>query len=159
VVLPSGIKAGASVPVVAIGQFQVPGSCAPNPGSCEHGFVVERVGWVNGTDEMLQPLREARNDAGAAAAPPGTPRRDVLQLLAVLAPPATITRLDPAAGAVAARLKRGRDPIWYVRDVVLAQDGSLLPRWVLYDPVDGAFLATAPSDVPPVPASSTTPLG
>jgi hypothetical protein len=159
VVLPSGIRAGASVPVVAIGQFEVPGSCAANRGSCEYGFVVERVVWVNGTEAALQPLREAARGPDATATPPETPRPDVLQLMAVLAPPTVVTQLDPVAGAVAARLKRGAGLIWYVRDVILARDGSRLPRWVLLDPVNGAFLATAPSDVPPLPTSPAAPPG
>jgi hypothetical protein len=159
VVLPSGIRAGASVPVVAIGQFQVPGSCGANRGSCEHGFIVERVVWVNGTEAALQPLREATRGADASAVPPVPSRPDVLTLLAVLAPPTVVTQLDPVAGAVAARLKRDSEPIWYVRDVILARDGSRLPRWVLLDPIDGAFLATAPSDVPPVPTSPAAPQG
>jgi hypothetical protein len=159
VVLPSGIRAGAAVPVVAIGQFEVPGSCAANRGSCEYGFVVERVVWVDGAEAALQPLREAVRGPDATAAPPETPRPDVLQLMAVLAPPTVVTQLDPVAGAVAARLKKGSQVIWYVRDVVLARDGSRLPRWVLLDPVDGAFLATAPSDVPPLPTSPAAPQG
>ena len=146
---PGAASAGA-VPVELIGRFAVTGSCGGAAQACDQGFVVERVLWAGGSSEALQPLLEPTQGAGLSLTPPVTRDANVVTLVAVLARPATEARLDPAAGVAAARIKSQATPVWYIRDLILADDGSLLPRWLLLDPYTGTLLATAPSDSPPV---------
>lgn len=146
----SGPGASGSVPVVVIGRFDAPG-CAADPASCDHGFVVERLVWASGEDVPATALIEPGQGEGLSADPPETEDDELVPLMSVLARPATITRLDAAAGAVAERIRKFAGPFWYVRDVILARDGSLLPRWVLLDPGTGKTLATAPAS--PIGAS------
>jgi hypothetical protein len=155
VVLPTSVTSpGAAsvgfVPVELIGRFAVPGSCRADPQACDQGFVVERLLWAGGSEAALQPLLEPRQGAGLSLTPPVSSDANVVTLVAVLARPATVARLDAAAGAVAERLKSPTTLVWYLRDVILADDGALMPRWLLLDPNTGTLLATAPSDSPPV---------
>jgi len=171
VVLPSAVTGGSAaaagpVAVEVIGRFGVAGSCGADPGTCDQGFVVERVVWAGDADATLRPLLEPRQGAGIALTPPASADQHVVTLLAVLARPATVARLDPAAGAAAARLGKiagfANVAVWYMRDVVIADDGSLFPRWLLVDAYTGKMLATAPSDLPPVasaPQPSAGPRG
>jgi hypothetical protein len=145
----SGSPAG-SVPVVAVVRFATGGTCAASPAGCDRGFIVERLVWVDGTDVPLQPLIEPGQGAGLDASAPEPDNPEILPLAAVLARPATVSRLDAAAGTAAQRATSLRGPVWYVRDVILARDGALLPRWLDLDPLSGRLLATAPlTEVPP----------
>jgi len=155
VVLPSsatspGAASAGSIPVELIGRFAVPGSCGPSPQACDQGFIAERVLWAGGSEAPLKPLVEPRQGAGFSLTPPVTTDVRVVTLVAVLARPATVALLDQAAGVAAARIKSQTTPVWYVRDVILADNGSLLPRWLLLDAYTGTLLATAPSEAPPV---------
>ena len=158
VVLPSTVTGSAAVtgalPVEVLGRFAIAGSCRLDPAACDQGFVVERLVWASGSDLALSPLLEPGQGADISLTPPAAASQSVVTLLAVLARPATIARLDPVAGAAAVRMASiegfSKGPVWYIRDVVIADDGSLLPRWLLLDAFTGNLLATAPSDLPPV---------
>jgi hypothetical protein len=168
VILPSSISGGATgaFPVEVLGRFAAAGSCRLDPAACEQGFVVERVVWANGADVALKPLLEPGQGTGISPTPPVTASQNVVTLLAVLARSATVARLDSVAGAAALRMAPikgfSKGSVWYIRDVVIADDGSLLPRWLLMDALTGNLLATAPSDLPPLaslPQPSVMPLG
>jgi hypothetical protein len=139
-----------STPIVVLGDFDTP-RCVGEAGSCDRGFVIERLVWANGGAVPL-PALVASGVESDATGPPEAADARVIPLLAVLARPATIAQLNPTAGAIAGRVPELRGPLWYVRDVILAQDGYLIPRWVLFDPLTGKLLATAP-----VTATSFTP--
>lgn len=162
VILPVDVVAsgagGEDIPVVVVGRFAPAGSCAANPRSCDQGFVIERVVWADGATTDEQPLIEPGRDAFTALAPTTAADAVGATLVSVLARPATITRLDPVAGAVAERLRPRPALVWYVRELVDLDTPTPSIRWALFDPVQGGRLATGPSTVP-VKAAAAQPNG
>lgn len=164
VVLPTALEAadgrvrGIWVPVVVLGRFATPGTCAGDEQACEHGFAVERVAWVDGMTAMVAPLRELGQEAGLPAAPGQRPSVSSALLLAVLARPVTIAALDPAAGVAASRLQPGNGVLWYIRELTGLNSQAPAVRWVLLDAARSRRLVSGPSPWPPV-AVNPGPLG
>jgi hypothetical protein len=77
--------------------------------------------------------------------------QDVLTLVAVLAKPATVARLDPQAGAVAVQLKTSPRVVWYVRRLVGIGSAPAVV-WALLVPSTGEQLASGVSPLPPLTA-------
>lgn len=140
--LPAAVAAtgdgGPAVPVLVVGRFERP-ACEGDP-RCDDGFVIDRVAWADGTRFGIAPLLDPLLDTGAARPNPFAMALDERQLplLAVLAWPEAISRLDPAAARAAAMGPPG-DPVWYVR--MLEREGRGPPsrgtwprvRWMLLD--------------------------
>jgi hypothetical protein len=104
------------LPVVVVGRFTGTPCRPTDPARCEEPFVVDRVAWADGVRVPLTPLAEDRLETGRrranpfelAVAPRQTP------LVALLAWPATVARLDPATEATLAALEPS-EPVWYLR--------------------------------------------
>jgi hypothetical protein len=146
--------AGPPIPVVVVGRF-VGTPCAPSGLAwCGDAFVVDRVAWADGVRAAITPLAEDPLETGGrrpnplslAIAPRQTP------LLAVLAWPDTIARLDPATARAAWRLEAS-EPVWYLR--VIEGEGRALVykgrppavRWTLLDERTLTVLATGDTAV------------
>ncbi|MFN8631329.1 MAG: hypothetical protein U0838_13740 [Chloroflexota bacterium] len=138
-----GPGASGSVPVVVIGRFDAPG-CAADPASCDHGFVVERLVWASGEDVPATALIEPGQGEGLSTDPP-RPRTASWCRSCRCWPGPRRSRAWTRRRERWPSIRKFAGPFWYVRDVILARDGSLLPRWVLLDPGTGKTLATAPA--------------
>jgi hypothetical protein len=122
------------VPVLVIGRF-APGlpACDQATVPCDHGFLVDRVAWANGTRMGLTPLVADRLDAGARPDPFTIAiDQEDLPLEAVLVWPRDVARLDADAALIAAR-EPASEPVWYVRVVDGARGPGLarIVRWML----------------------------
>ncbi len=167
----ASLVGGGPIPVVAIGRFAADAPCRPGGPRCDIGFVVERVGWADGTWLDVTPLVEPR--LGEAARRPDPFRAAVghgdVPLLAVLAQPDTITLLDPATRAAMIAVSEAH-PVWYVRLATGAGTGNRWQplgarvdapsvRWVLLDESQSGVIATGDADEAPGLSTGPADLG
>ncbi len=171
VTLPAGIDRttaaarGAPIPVVVIGAFETaPAGCGQPDDPCDARFLAYGIAWADGATFSAPPtldtgldsqpdewiLRNERVAEVAAIGWAGT-------ILAVsLVRPATVPRLDPAAGAALTAVPPPAGLVWYVRGLETGYDaigypfGHATPRltWVVVDDVTGAVLARSASGQP-----------
>ncbi len=173
--LPAGISRttsearGAPIPVVVIGRFDIPpGDCSPDADPCDARFLADGVAWADGAPTRVRPML----DAGLDARPADLMLRNerVAEIAAIgwsgtileiaLVRPATVSSIDPSAGAaLAAALAAASPPaglVWYVRGLETGYGsvgypfGHAPPRltWVVVDDVTGAVLARSPLGQP-----------
>ncbi|MEI7743670.1 MAG: hypothetical protein WCK58_07970 [Chloroflexota bacterium] len=134
------VAGGAPVAVLVLGRFTDDGvACAGGSrGSCEDGFVVERIAWAAGARTGLTPLVADRLASERRANPFAIAPAAEVPLAAVLDWPDRIATLDPAAAAAAAR-GAASQPVWYLRTYDAALHAI---RWRLLAERDLAVVAS-----------------
>jgi hypothetical protein len=144
---------GGPVAVVALGRFAYGPACPGAAGTCEDGFIVDRITWADGVDVGLTPLIEEALQTWDSR---GNPFQQALNptqipLLAVLAWPRTLREVDPAAVPAASKGPENQ-PVWYIRVVDTQAPApanhreNLAVRWMLVDEARFTILAVGRPD-------------
>ena len=152
--------AGPPLPVVVVGRFTGTRCDPADLAWCEEPFVVDRVAWADGVQATMIPLAEDPLETGQRRANPFEQAVTARQtpLLAILAWPETIARLDPATAEAAGRLEAS-EPVWYLRVIESegrgpsSHGGNPAVHWILLDERKLGVLATGDTGVTADPAT------
>ncbi len=139
---------GRGVPVLVLGRFDAAATPCGQAVPCDAGFIVDRVAWAAGAEIEVAPLVAEGLQAGRHPDPFTTALGpDDIPLAAVLALPAEVARLEPAA-ATAAASGQASEPVWFVRAVAPATvpNAVRVVRWLLLGGRDLHLIAASVPD-------------